>query len=256
VEGRYLASPQVVVAIHEGKAFEMSWRGADSDRTQSITVTHGHTHVGDARLPVWVRYNASPSFFAFALDEAFVAEISQQAFNQADDFAIRTSIGVQDPVITRLSALGRRELSEGGPGRRLYLEGLAAMLAVHLLRSYGSPQRSPIPHRGGLAPRQMRRVLDYIDTRLTAELGLSELAAIAGVSTHHFVEAFKISVGKPPHQFVLERRVQRALELLRDGEGTIAEIAEAAGFSSQSHLTANFRRVTGLTPGRFRRSLS
>ena len=76
------------------------------------------------------------------------------------------------------------------------------------------------------------------------------------MSTHHFVEAFKISVGKPPHQFVLEKRVQRALELLRDGEGTIAEIAEAAGFSSQSHLTANFRRVTGLTPGRFRRSLS
>lgn len=256
VEGRYLASAQVVVGIHEDKAFELNWRGADSDRTQSITVTHGHTHVGDARLPVWVRYNASPSFFAFALDEAFVTEISQQAFNQADDFAIRTSIGVQDPVIMRLGALGRRELREGGPGRRLYLEGLGAMLAVHLLRSYGSPQRSPIPHRGGLAPRQVRRVLDYIDAQLTAELGLSELAAIVGLSTHHFVEAFKISVGKPPHQFVMERRVQRALELLRDRERTIAEIAEAAGFSSQSHLTANFRRVTGLTPGRFRRSLS
>jgi AraC family transcriptional regulator len=127
---------------------------------------------------------------------------------------------------------------------------------VHLLRSYGSPQRSPIPHRGGLAPRQMRRVLDYIDAQLTAELGLSELAAIAGLSTHHFVEAFKISVGKPPHQYVMERRVQRALELLRHREGTIAEIAEAAGFSSQSHLTANCCRATGLTPGRFRRSLS
>jgi AraC family transcriptional regulator len=124
------------------------------------------------------------------------------------------------------------------------------------MRSYGSPQRSPIPHRGGLAPRQMRRVLDYIDAQLTAELGLVELAAIAGLSPHHFVEAFKISVGKPPHQFVMERRVQRALELLRDGDRTIAEIAHVAGFSSQSHLTANFRRVTGLTPGRFRRSLS
>jgi len=255
VEGKYLASSQVIVAIHEGKAFEMSWRGAESDRTQSITVTHGHTHVGDARLPLWVRYSASPSFFGLALDEAFVTEISQKAFDQADDFAIRTSIGVQDPVITRLGALGRRELSEGGPGRRLYLEGLAAMLTVHLLRSYGSPQRSAIPHRGGLAPRQMRRVLDYIDAQLTAELGLVELAAIAGLSPHHFVEAFKISVGKPPHQFVMERRVQRALELLRDGDRTIAEIAHAAGFSSQSHLTANFRRVTGLTPGRFRRSL-
>ena len=89
-----------------------------------------------------------------------------------------------------------------------------------------------------------------------SQLGLVELAAIAGLSSHHFAEAFKISVGKPPHRFVLERRVQRALDLLRDDDRTIAEIAHAAGFSSQSHLTANFRRVTGLTPGRFRRSLS
>ena len=255
MEGKYLAAPQVIVAIHEGKAFQMSWREAESDRIQSIIVTHGQTHVGDAHLPLWVRYNASPSFFALALDESFVTEISQKAFDQSDEFAIRTSIGVQDPVIGRLGALGRRELSEGGPGGRLYVEGLAAMLTVHLLRSYGSPERSPIPHRGGLAPRQARRVLDYIDAHLTDELGLVELAAIAGLSPHHFVEAFKISVGKSPHQFVIERRVQCALDLLRDDDRSIAEVARAAGFASQSHLTANFRRVTGLTPGRYRRSL-
>ena len=255
MEGRYLAASQLVVAVHEGKAFEMNWRGVESDRIQSITVSHGQTHVGDARLPVWVRYSASPSFFVLALDEVFVTEISQTAFNQADNFAIRTSIGVQDPVIGRLGALGRRELSEGGPGGRLYLEGLAAMLTVHLLRNYGSPERSPIPHRGGLAPRQVRRVLDYIDAHLTDELGLVELAAIAGLSPHHFVEAFKISIGKPPHRFVTEKRVQRALELLRGDDRSIAEIAHVVGFSSQSHLTMNFRRVTGLTPGRFRRSL-
>jgi len=233
----------------------MNWRGVESDRTQSITISHGQTHVGDARLPVWVRYSASPSFFVLALDEVFVTEISQTAFNQADDFAIRTSIGMQDPVIGRLGALGRRELSEGGPGGRLYLEGLAAMLTVHLLRSYGSSERSPIPYRGGLAPRQVRRVLEYIDAHLTDELGLVELAAIAGLSPHHFVEAFKISIGKPPHRFVTEKRVQRALELLRVDDRSIAEIAHVVGFSSQSHLTMNFRRVTGLTPGRFRRSL-
>jgi len=102
------------------------------------------------------------------------------------------------------------------------------MLTVHLLRSYGSPERSPIPHRGGLAPRQMRRVLDYIDAQLRDDLGLVELATIAGLSPHHFVEAFKISVGKPPHQFVLEQRVQRAVELLRDSDRTIAEIAHAS----------------------------
>ena len=68
-------------------------------------------------------------------------------------------------------------------------------------------------------------------------------------------EAFKISGGKSPHQFVMERRVQHALELLRNEDRSIAEIAHAVGFSSQSRLTENFRRVTGLTPGQFRRSL-
>jgi AraC family transcriptional regulator len=102
----------------------------------------------------------------------------------------------------------------------------------------------------------MRRVLDYIDAHLTDELGLVELAAIAELSAHHFGEAFKISVGKSPHRFLTERRVRRALELLRDKDRSIVEIARRAGFSSQSRLTENFRRVMRLTPGRFRRSLS
>jgi hypothetical protein len=64
-----------------------------------------------------------------------------------------------------LAALGRLELNEGGAGGRRYVERLAATLTVHLLRSSGLSRRSPIPHKGGLAPRQIRRVLDYIEAR-------------------------------------------------------------------------------------------
>jgi AraC family transcriptional regulator len=256
IEGTYLTAPQVIVAIHEGEAFALEWRGAESDRVRSSIVSHNQAHIGTARLPFWVRHDASPSFLAFALDESFVTEIWQKGFDRAGDFAIRTAIGIEDPVIGRLGALGRRELNVGGAGGRLYLEGIAAMLTVHLLRSYGSSERPPIAHRGGLAPRQVGRVLDYIDAHLTDELGLVELAAIAELSPHHFGEAFKISVGKSPHRFLTETRVRRALELLHDKDRSIAEIAREVGFSGQSRLTENFRRVTGLTPGRFRRSLS
>jgi AraC family transcriptional regulator len=255
IEGRYLAAPQVIVAIHEGKAFEMDWRAVESEQIQSSTVSHGQAHVADARVPLWVRYSASPCFFAIAIDEAFFGEIWQKTFDRADDFALQTSIGIEDPVIGRLGALGRRELSEGGAGGRLYLEGLATVLSVHLLRKYSSPERPLTAHKGGLAPRQMRRVLDYIDAHLADELGLIELAAVARLSPHHFGEAFKTAVGKSPHRFVTERRVGHAMELLRNEDRSIAEIAHTAGFSNQSHLTENFRRVTGLTPGLFRRSL-
>ena len=97
--------------------------------------------------------------------------------------------------------------------------------------------------------------LDYIEAHLTDELGLVELAAIVELSPHYFGEAFRISTGRSPHRYVMERRIEWARDLLWDADRPIRDIAYAAGFSSQSHFTANFRRVTGVTPGRFRRSL-
>jgi AraC family transcriptional regulator len=102
---------------------------------------------------------------------------------------------------------------------------------------------------------RVRRVLDYIEAHLTDELGLVELAAIVELSPHYFGEAFRISTGRSPHRYVMERRIEWARGLLWDADRPIRDIAYAAGFSSQSHFTANFRRVTGVTPGRFRRSL-
>jgi AraC family transcriptional regulator len=255
IEGRQLGAAQITVAIHDGATFDMDWRGGESDRLQSSVVSHGRVHVGDGRLPFWVRCNASPSFFAFAIEESFVAEIWRKAFDGTGDCFIGTSVGVEDPVIGGLAALARLELNAGGAGGRLYLEGLAAALAVHLLRNSGLSRRSPIPHRGGLAPRQFRCVLEYIEAHLAEELGLVELAAIVGLSPHYFGEAFRISSGRSPHRYVMERRVERARDLLQGEDRPIGDIAYAAGFSSQSHFTANFRRITGVTPGRFRRSL-
>ena len=122
IEGRQLGAAQITAAIHDGVTFDMDRRGGESDRLRSSTVSHGRVHVGDGRLPFWVRCNASPSFFAFAIEESFVTEIWRKAFDGIGDCFIGTSIGVEDPVIGRLAALGRHELNEGGAGGRLYLE--------------------------------------------------------------------------------------------------------------------------------------
>ncbi len=80
-----------------------------------------------------------------------------------------------------------------------------------------------------------------------------ELSKVTGLSPHHFGDAFKAATGKSPHRYVIERRLSRARELLRETDRSISDIAYAVGFSSQSHFTANFRRVVGFTPNRFRR---
>jgi AraC family transcriptional regulator len=98
-------------------------------------------------------------------------------------------------------------------------------------------------------------VLDYVDAHLNDDLSLAELAKVSGLSAHHFGAAFKASTGATPHRYVIEQRVERARDLLRDRGQGIADVAYAVGFSSQSHFTANFRRIVGVTPSRFRRSI-
>jgi len=108
--------------------------------------------------------------------------------------------------------------------------------------------------RGGLSPGVLRRVREYIDTNLEADVGLDALAKVAGLSRCHFARAFKQSVGTTPHNFLMYRRFCKAVEFIADTNLPLAEIALAAGFSDQSHFSRRFRQYIGVSPSAFRRS--
>jgi AraC family transcriptional regulator len=254
IEGTYLRTAQITAILHESEAFEIDWRGPASDRPLSSIIPPGGTHIGDGRLPFWVRHSASPTFFVFAIEEYFVQDIWLTAFGGCRDCFIEPAINVDDPVVKRLCELGRLELSNDGAGGRLYAEGLATAFAMHLLSKYTENKRSPMLHKGGLAPARLRRVIEFIAAHLNEDLTLAELSTIAEMSSHHFGEAFKLSTGISPHRYVMQQRLQVARQLLSDGERSIAEIAYATGFASQAHLTVNFRRLIGATPAQYRRS--
>jgi AraC family transcriptional regulator len=254
--GDYIVFSKMTVAIHEGGPIQMEWRLSERNDTRSCMVHHGTAMLVDAAVPVWKRWVTPRSIFAFAIDESFVDQVWHSAFDGAGNRTIQTVIDADDPITKQLCNLGQRELGTAGVGGRLYVEGLATAMTVHLLRTHGTSKLTAMQHRGGLAPMQLRRVVDFIESHLGDEVALTDLAGLAGLSTHHFGEAFKASMGRPPYRYLIERRVERARELLSAGKLPIVEIANVAGFSSQAHLTTNFRRMTGFTPGRFRRSLS
>ena len=101
----------------------------------------------------------------------------------------------------------------------------------------------------------MRRVCDYIDAHLSDNIELAELSQIAGLSIFHFARQFKHSEGTTPHHYLVSRRIARAKELLAGTNLSVSEVAFAAGFVDQSHLTRHYRQILGITPGQFRRSL-
>jgi AraC-like DNA-binding protein len=106
--------------------------------------------------------------------------------------------------------------------------------------------------RGGLPPGAMRRVREYVDAHLGESMDLAELAAIAGLSVFHFARQFKQSAGVTPHSYLVQRRIERAQDMLARTDLALSEIAVAAGFSDQSHLARHFRQLLGTTPREFR----
>ncbi|MBK3423861.1 helix-turn-helix transcriptional regulator, partial [Methylobacterium ajmalii] len=118
------------------------------------------------------------------------------------------------------------------------------------------------PVTGGLSPAIRRRTAEVIEARLAEALSLDDLAEAAGLSPFHFAKMFKASFGVPPHRYVTERRIARAKDLLGKGlpgedfsaagRESLAEVALACGFASQSHFTRRFKQATGFTPAAWR----
>jgi transcriptional regulator GlxA family with amidase domain len=100
----------------------------------------------------------------------------------------------------------------------------------------------------------LKRVGDYVGAHLARSITLAELANAAGLTRMHFAALFRVATGARPHEYVLRRRIERAQELLRDSSLTLVDVALSVGFQTQSHFTTVFKRFTGETPHRWRRS--
>jgi len=151
-----------------------------------------------------------------------------------------------DVLMTRLwcGILGAAETD------RLLADGAITALVSHLLQRAGS---EPLPGRAmALSPHCRRRVMAFMDAHLQEDVGLGDLAAVAGMSIRHFARAFRHETGVTPHRWLMRRRLERAEALLAGSDLALAEVAAACGFASQSHLTKNFRQATLLTPRRWR----
>lgn len=98
----------------------------------------------------------------------------------------------------------------------------------------------------------LRSVIEYIEDHLAEDLSLSAIAAFVHLSPYHFARLFKESVGLPPHQYVIQSRIDRAKLLLSTTNWTLTTIAHTVGFANESHLALHFKRFTRLTPRHYR----
>ncbi len=137
------------------------------------------------------------------------------------------------------------------PASSLERESLLLSFSTRLISRFGEQRVSPDSlksRRAGVA-----RAREYLTENYAENVFLEQLAEVAGLSPFHFSRLFSAQVGMPPHAFQTQVRVARAKALLTHG-CPVSEVAARTGFADQSHLTRHFKRLVGVTPGRYRRS--
>jgi AraC family transcriptional regulator len=216
-----LLAPGFLLLANPGQCYEIS-----------------HDHCGGDRCTI------------FRFDEAALEEIGgSEKGSSVRRYFSRSVL----PPIPRAEAL--MQLVER-PSPAVGLEEVGLALAACVLK-----HTTARPRRVAPPLRQTRRIrdtifaaLEHIERTADAELSLSQLAGIVGLSPYHFLRLFKRETGVTPHRFLMQTRVRMAVALLRDTDRSVTEIAFAVGFGDLSNFINFFRREIGCSPSRFRKA--
>jgi AraC family transcriptional regulator len=244
--------PNLLVAIHVGAPAKISCRRGGKSHTGSAV--HGDIDIIPAHTSArWEIHDQNDTALILGLPPSLLELVAEEQGFDSRRFEIRNRFQVRDPQLENIAWALKAEMESNYPSGRLYVDSLAVSIASRLVSAHSSIAQ-PLPQRtGGLDGRRFKQTLGYIEDHLAEDLSLTQLASIAGLSASHFKTLFRESSGVPLHQYVVQRRVDRAKDLLMVGKLSIAEIAFATGFSHQSHLARHLRRASGLSPRAMKR---
>lgn len=215
--------------------------------------THRTPHHGvgaiPADLPYATREHQAGDYLVVEIAPGFVESALGQSARRAE---LHPFFAARDPFAAHVMLALAEEARSGDGGSSVSAESLGTALVAHLVARevrLASAQAATLP-----SP-MLRRVLDHVSDHLDAPLSLQRLADLAGMDLFRFVRAFKQATGSSPHRYIVEARITRAKELLRDRSLSITEIALRTGFATPSHFSVTFRRLVNLTARAFRDGL-
>jgi AraC family transcriptional regulator len=228
-------------------------RRIDGERGERALIGPGRFCVTPGDASAYWEHSGNPEILQLYLRKSVYEHAAEEMFGRAQS-ALAPRFAIVDPLLEQLAIAVLNALREGNADDRVYVETLAQVIAVHLARTHSSRSspRSAAP-LDGLSRARIRRLLDYIEQHLGEDLSLEAMAAEVDLSPLYLVRAFRAAVGQSPHRYVVSRRVEHARRLLSGTAMPIADIALAAGFSSQSHLSNWFRRIVGVSPAAYRK---
>ncbi|NJM96148.1 MAG: helix-turn-helix transcriptional regulator [Phormidesmis sp. RL_2_1] len=228
---------------------------AQDGKTHTGLYQRGEILITPANTPLFVRWEGEEHCLRIRLADEFMRNVARETVvGECDRITLKPEFQTRNPQLESISTMLLNELQQGSLSNRLYIDSLSNILAVNLLRQHATTRPHLPIYEGGLPSRQLRQILDYIDVHLDQEIKLADLAQLLDISQFHFSRLFKQSLGISPYQYLLQQRVECAKQLLKNTDRLITDIALACGFNSHSHLSKQFKQLTGMTPKAYRSS--
>jgi AraC family transcriptional regulator len=226
----------------------------DGQHSQRPAEPRSTFQIVDLRVDTRAHVDASFDFLLIHIPRlALVALADSNNVPPIDWIATQASDPKRDPVLEGLLPSILHLLSHPDVHHRLVREHLMLTLLSHVVARYGGMTLRR-ETGGGLAPWQVRRAKEVLGDDLGTNVSLTDLARHCALSPSHFSRAFKASTGLSPFAWLQRHRVERAKEMLRNGNVSLAEIAISCGFADQSHLGRLFARQVGTPPGSWQRA--
>ena len=224
------------------------------DRWASYTKQPGSLSLIPAGARPTVHAETTFDLVVCALDSALVSGLDSE-LQRRPEGELRLKANVQDPAAQQLMTLLVADANEGHTPERLYTEHLAQALAVRML-FFGRGTKPPSNNGRtyGLPKHVLRRVIERMRS-FGSDQSLQALAKESGYSRVHFVRMFKAATGSSPHKYLLNLKLERVRELLKNPSMSLIDIALDCGFSSHSHMSRLFHKFVGVTPSAYRRGL-
>jgi AraC family transcriptional regulator len=243
---------QVTVGL-EPAHIQAEWRATGMLR-QSKEFIGNAVSVIPARIPHKTLWQRRATLIHIYIREEFLLRVASDVLQQ-EALVLQPTYLVRDLLIEELARSLYLESVDGHLSAAV-ASAVVTTLCVRILRAYSVRESEAAYATGGLGPTRERRVREYIEAGLERDLSIQSLAGVIGLSPQHFAVLFRESTGFTPHQYVNHRRIACAQELLKKADVPLIEVSMQCGFSSQSQFITTFRKLVGMTPGRFRSSLT
>lgn len=258
------------ISTPEGTGYDFAWTGASAYLALHDIIVKDGVMSGDEVAPIGLldmrqRMTFLPSgvrvsgwgeparqgnsFVALYFDEDWLLDELEVA---PKDRQLRPAVYFQDRRLSqclgRLGDLARARVNVPKAMR----ESLMIMAGAELMRSFTTAASSG---EVGLSANQLAAVREFVGANIDVDIGVADLAAIVGQSVFHFIRQFKAASGVTPYRFILEERIGRAKQHMRNKALPLSDVAHLSGFHSASHFSKAFTKIVGVSPRAYRRGL-